>query len=82
MSYTNVTIPDYYSYEQKLKDENLLLKTNLENEIRKREELEKILYNIPEAVKEYGYVNISNRDKSFRITLVEKQPPTNEASNE
>lgn len=82
MTYVNVTIPDYYSYEQKLKDENLLLKTNLENEIRKREELEKILYNIPEAVKQYGYVDISNRDKSFRITLVEKQPSTKEASDE
>lgn len=71
MSYKNVTIPNLYSTERRLRKELRLLE--LENKIlvEQLSEFENILYNIPEAVKQYGYVDIKN-ETSFLMTLIKK----------
>lgn len=81
MSYTNVTIPEYYDTVHTLMDRIKVLELEKKMELQKREALEKILHNIPEAVKEWGYVDIEYGNE--KITLVEKTltPPKQDKEN-
>ena len=71
MAYTNVHIPNLYSQERQLAErirELELKNTMLLETVRM---LEQILYNIPEAVNQFGYVDIK-LDKET-MTLVRKK---------
>lgn len=76
MSYTNVWLPNRFSTLSTLAKRVLDLEHEVEYLNNKLNEYEKILYNIPEAVKEYGYVDIKNDSGDFKITLIEKPKPT------
>lgn len=70
MAYTNVQIPSQRdSLSQALE---MLDRANFERDLYKKraESYEKILQNIPAAIKELGYVNISYQNET--MTLIEK----------
>lgn len=70
-AYTNVEIPELYSIKDRLREQ--IQELELKNKILSDKvfSLHNILKNIPEAVQEYGYVEITYED--IKMKLIEKR---------
>lgn len=73
MSYTNVTLPDQWSTNEQLRDRVALLEFQRHHLQLKIDEREKILNNIPKAIEEYGYVDLSDADGNFLMKYLRVQ---------
>lgn len=72
MSYTNICIPNKYGDRKtELMLKIKLLETELEFFKKINNQLINDLSNIPEAIEEYGYVTLYNKEDKVDIKLVE-----------
>jgi hypothetical protein len=70
MAWTNVTIPELFSTEEMYRKKIHDLTSELDYATKQVDRLLKEIMNIPEAIKKYGYVDISyGKDQ---MTIVEK----------
>ena len=72
MSHTNGQIPDRYSSLAQLRKRVADLEHELNYVNGLYSSIEKEFYNVPEAVKQYGYVDLHDASGRLIITLVEK----------
>jgi len=73
-SYTNVTIPRVFDDLERTIDENEGLKFKLKQMEQKRNWLISELENIPMAVEEWGYVDISFGNKKIKLVKAPEEP--------
>lgn len=70
MSYTNITIPHYSETAHRLALEVDILKLERDRAIKQRDDLISLLENIPDAIREFGYVEIRSGVSKETIKLV------------
>lgn len=78
MAYTNITIPERFSTISQLREKIRYLEFKLKEEQNLSEDLFKELENIPEAIEQYGYVDIEWRGKKMKLVkfIVESKEET------
>lgn len=67
MAYTNVNIPNAFSNENNLREKCAKLEFELSYANKMKDYYLDILENIPKAVEEYGYVDISFDGKKMKL---------------
>jgi uncharacterized protein YlxW (UPF0749 family) len=67
MSYTNVNILDRFDSNTQLREKIFELENKINWLNRQLDSYEKELHNIPKAIKEYGYVNLTFDNETIKI---------------
>jgi hypothetical protein len=67
MAHTNVTIPNKYSTEYHLRGQCEKAHFERDQAIKERDFYYALLGNIPEAIEQYGYVDINFENKTTRL---------------
>ena len=73
-AWTNVTLPNRFSLSETLRERIVMLQCELDLKDKKISYLEKEFENIPEAIKQYGYVDLSDHKGKFIMRLVDGSP--------
>lgn len=74
MSHTNISVPNRFTSRAEEKElVIILLKAELEYFKKEYEALREELSNIPEAIEEYGYVDLYNQIDKVQMKLVKRK---------